>query len=245
MLRELAARLFQDTYRIDSAHRAEQLLQRMATQREPLSVLAGPELESFASMLLHVDRGAGALVVDELGSAHAQALLDAASPFHVLGRVDGVYLGFASHKLAAIEWEGYGALRIAYPDAIYMLQRRGFFRVLVSASDVGEVELQRRGARPLFGQCHDISVSGMRVQFAPPTDYVLSEGEYLPQVNFRLGQFALSTEAEIRFVSAARGSRARPQPRTLGLHFINIKPAFEQRLQSYVQRRDRELLGRS
>lgn len=244
MLRELAARLFQDTYRIDSAHRAEQLLQRMATQREPLSVLAGPELESFASMLLHVDRGAGALVVDELGSAHAQALLDAASPFHVLGRVDGVYLGFASHKLAAIEWEGYGALRIAYPDAIYMLQRRGFFRVLVSASDVGEVELQRRGARPLFGQCHDISVSGMRLQFAPPTDYVLTEGEYLPQVNFRLGQFVLSTEAEIRFVSAPRGSRARPQQRILGLHFLNIKPAFEQRLQSYVQRRDRELLRR-
>ncbi len=245
MLRELAARLFRDTYRVDSAHRAEQQLLRMAAQREPLSVLVGPELEAFASMLLHVDRSDGALLIDELGTARAQALLEAAAPFYAIGRVDGVYLGFASHKLAAVQWEGYGALRIAYPDAVHLLQRRGFFRVLVSASDIGEVELQRRGARPLFGQCHDISVSGMRIQFATPTDYMLSEGEYLPQVNFRLGQFALSTEAEIRFVSAPRGSRTRPQPRTLGLHFINIKPAFEQRLQSYVQRRDRELLRRS
>jgi hypothetical protein len=30
--------------------------------------------------------------------------------------------------------------------------------------------------------------------------------------------------------------------RQLGIQFLNMAPAFEQRLQQYVQRRDRELL---
>ncbi len=239
---DLGVRLFRDDYRVASANKVEHMLRRIAEQREPLRVVAPGSSEEFTSMLLHVDRAGGSLVIDELNPDRGNALLDGHGPMHVLGRCDGVWAGFASRKLDALLWDGYGALRIAYPDALYHLQRRSFFRVLVSASDVGEVELQRRGARALFGQCHDLSATGMRVQFRAPTDYALSEGELLPLVRFRLTGFELSAEAQVRFVSAPRSSRLRDAPRTLGLRFINMHSAFEQRIHAYVQRRDRELL---
>ena len=242
MTSELAARLFRDDYRVASANKVEHMLRRIAEQREPLRVIAPGSSEEFTSMLLHVDRAANSLVIDELNPDRGNALLESGAPLHALGRCDGVWAGFVSRKLEALQWEGYGALRIAYPDALHHLQRRSFFRVLVSASDVGEVELQRRGARPLFGQCHDLSATGMRVQFRAPTDYTLSEGELLPVVRFRLTGFELTAEAQVRFVSAARSSRLRDAPRTLGLRFLNMHAAFEQRILAYVQRRDRELL---
>jgi c-di-GMP-binding flagellar brake protein YcgR len=61
-------------------------------------------------------------------------------------------------------------------------------------------------------------------------------------VRFTLNGFELSAEAQVRFVNAPRSSRLRDAPRTLGLRFINMHSAFEQRIQAYVQRRDRELL---
>jgi c-di-GMP-binding flagellar brake protein YcgR len=241
-MHDLANKLFKDDYRLKAPNKVEHLLRRVAASREPLAVLPLSQGETFNSLLLHVDAAKGELVIDELNPPRGTALLAGAAPFLAMGRSDGVYVGFRSHLLRKDVWEGYGALRIAYPENLFHLQRRSFFRVLVSASDIGQVEVQRRGARAMQGQCQDVSANGMRLRLQAPTDYALTEGEFLPVVRFSLGGMDLASEAQVRFVSATRSGLTRQPMRTVGLRFTNMPPLFEQRLMAYVQRRDRELL---
>ncbi len=241
-MRELAARLFRDEFCIRAQTKVEHLLTRLASGRELLSVIPLDEQTPYASMLLAVDREHGHLIIDELNPDRGNVRLAQGMPVSCLGRADGVYVGFRSHLLERIIWEGYGALRIAYPDTIQHLQRRALLRVVASATDIGQVELVRRGARAVFGQCLDLSGSGMRVRIASPTDFAMTEGEMLPQIRFSLGGADMLCEAQVRFIRQGRGERERLAQRTLGLRFVDLPPALEQRILSYVQRRDRELL---
>jgi c-di-GMP-binding flagellar brake protein YcgR len=82
----------------------------------------------------------------------------------------------------------------------------------------------------------------MRLLLTSPTDFVLSEGEYLPQVRFELEGVELASEARVRFVGPVRNTRIRQPMRPVGIEFLNMSPNFEQRVMAYVQRRDRETL---
>lgn len=241
-MREVSSKLFRDEFQMDSAQKAEHVLQRLIDKREPIVVLPHDRTEEFGSMVLAINRAKGWLVIDELTPALGNSRLADRGPFLVIARCDGVFVGFQSRLREAIDWEGYGALRIAYPETTYYLQRRNYFRVTVAPGDVSSVELQRRGARTIYAQCHDISVRGMRLLVAAPTDYALHEGEFIPMVRFNLDGHELATEAEVRFVGHARNTKTRDQTRQVGLEFLNVSPGFEQRVQLYVQRRDRELL---
>lgn len=241
-MREVASKLFKNEFRLTTRQKVEHVLGKIARSREALSVIPSEHAEEFTSLLLHLDRESQTLVIDELNPAHSNKRLLGDRPFFCLGRSEGVYVGFQSHLIEAIDWEGYGALRIAYPDVTYYLQRRSYYRVLVNAGDVGTVELQRRGARAIQGQCHDISGSGMRIMLTSPTDFALTEGEYIPLVRFSLNGVELASEAQVRFIGPIRSAKVRQPVRPVGIHFLNMTPAFEQRVVSYVQRRDRELL---
>lgn len=238
-MQEVASSLFQDEFKLGGGHRTAQVLEKVVRGREPLAIIPSDQSEPFTSLLLHVDNEHHELILDDLNPARGNARIADGRPFFCMGRADGVYVGFQTHHIAPIQWEGYGALRVAYPTSVYYLQRRGNFRVPAGAEDVGQVELHRRGARLIVADCHDISASGMRVQVDSPTDYALTEGEYLPQVRFHLDGVELSSEAQIRFVRTHRG-RDRAAQRVLGIRFINASPAFEHRVTSFVQRRDRE-----
>ena len=88
-----------------------------------------------------------------------------------------------------------------------------------------------------------LPVRGMRLLLNAPTDYALHEGEFVPLVRFNLDGHELAAEGEIRFVGHVRGGpRTRQESRQVGVEFLNVSPGFEQRVQQYVQRRDRELL---
>ncbi len=241
-MQDLAARLFRDEFSIRSQAKAEHLLNRLVAGHELLSATPLDEQTPYASMLLAVDRPRGHLIVDELNPDRGNIRLAQGMPMSCLGRADGVYVGFRSHLLERVAWEGYGALRIAYPDKVQYLQRRALLRVVASATDVGQVELVRRGARTVFGQCLDLSGSGMRIRIASPTDFAMTEGEVLQQMRFSLAGSEMQCEAQVRFIRQARGARERLPQRTLGLRFMDLPPALEQRILSYVQRRDRELL---
>lgn len=241
-MREVASTLFQNEFRLTTDQRAEHVLVKIAQTREVLAVIPSEHAEEFTSLLLHIDREHKTLVIDDLNPAYGNKRLAGGKPFFCLGRADGVYVGFQSHLLEAVDWEGYGALRIAYPETTYYLQRRSYYRVLVNAGDVSAVELQRRGARALQGTCHDISGNGMRILLSSPTDFPLTQGEYIPLVRFSLDGVELASEAQIRFIGPIRSTKVRQPVRPVGIHFLNMTPAFEQRVVSYVQRRDRELL---
>ena len=244
-MHDVSAKLFRQEFQLDSEQKAAHVLNKISEGRESLAVLPHDRAEQFGSMLLAVDRSRHSLVIDELNPGVGNKRIGVGSPFFVIGRHEGVFVGFQSKVLEHIDWEGYGALRIAYPEAIYYLQRRNHFRVAVAPGDVGSVELQRRGAKTIHGQCHDLSVNGMRLLLPSPLDYALHEGEYVPLVRFSLLDAELAVEGEVRFVGGLRNPGGRQPLRQVGLQFLNMAPGFEQRLQQYVQRRDRELLRES
>lgn len=241
-MREVANKLFKDEFRLTTHQKAEHVLGKIARTRDALAVIPSEHAEEFTSLLLHIDRKNEELIIDELNPAHSSRRVAEGQPFFCLGRSDGVYVGFQSHLIQAVDWEGYGALRIAYPETTYYLQRRSYYRVLVNAGDAGQVELQRRGARPVQGQCHDLSGSGMRILLTSPTDFALTQGEYIPLVRFDLDGVELASEAQVRFVGAIRSNKVRQPVRPVGIQFLNMTPAFEQRIMNYVQHRDRQLL---
>jgi c-di-GMP-binding flagellar brake protein YcgR len=241
-MREVSAKLFREEYQLDSKQKADHVLNKIIERHEPLAVLPHDRAEEFSSTLLATNRPKHWLIIDELTPDIGNKRLENQAPFFTIGRYEGVFVGFQSRLLERIVFEGYGALRIAYPDAIYYLQRRNFFRVSVAPGDVSTVDIQRRGAKPLYGQCHDLSVNGMRLLVPSAIDYALTVGEYIPLVRFNLEDVALAVEAEVRYVGNLRDTRTRQPVRQIGIQFLNMAPGFEQRLQAYVQRRDRELL---
>lgn len=241
-MREVTATLFKDENRLTTQQKSEVVLRRLQQSREPIAVIPTGRAEEFTSMILALDRGKGEILIDELNPEHGNAFVLHGDPFFCLGKSEGVYVGFETRVIDRVMWEGYGALRVHYPKNTYYLQRRSFFRVLVNPGDINRVEIERRGARNLTGTCHDISGRGMRLLLTSPTDFVLSEGEYLPQVRFELEGVELASEARVRFVGPVRNTRIRQPMRPVGIEFLNMSPNFEQRVMAYVQRRDRETL---
>jgi c-di-GMP-binding flagellar brake protein YcgR len=241
-MKEVTAKLFREEYQVSSEQKADHVLQKISERHEPLAVLPHDRAEEFSSALLLVNRPKHWLIIDELTPDGGNRRLENGAPFFTIGRFEGVFVGFQSMLIERIDYEGYGALRVAFPDLIYYLQRRNSFRVTVAPGDLSTVDLQRRGAKPLYGQGHDLSVNGMRLLVPSALDYALTTGEYIPLVRFSLEDAELAVEAEVRFVGSLRDTKTRQPMRQLGIQFLNMAPAFEQRLQHYVQRRDRELL---
>ncbi|WP_449371255.1 flagellar brake protein [Thiomonas sp.] len=241
-MKEVTSKLFREEYQVSSAQKTDHVLNKIAERHELLAVLPHDRAEEYSSTLLVVNRTKHWLIIDEVNPDIGNRRLENGAPFFIIGRFEGVFVGFQSRLVERIDHEGYGALRIAYPEVIYYLQRRNFFRVTVAPGDLSAVEVQRRGAKPLHGQCHDISVNGMRLLVPSTLDYALTVGEYIPLVRFSLEDVELAVEAEVRFVGPLRDTKTRQPMRQLGIQFLNMAPGFEQRLQQYVQRRDRELL---
>lgn len=241
-MKDVTAKLFREEYQVDSEQKADHVLQKIIDRHELLAVLPHDRPEEFSSTLLVINRPKNWLIIDELTPDSGNRRLENDAPFFTIGRYEGVFVGFQSKLIERIDYEGYGALRIAYPELIYYLQRRNFFRVSVAPGDLSTVNIQRRGAKPLYGQCHDLSVSGMRLLVPSALDYALTTGEYIPVVRFSLEDVELAVEAEVRYVGSLRDTKTRQPVRQLGIQFLNMAPGFEQRLQQYVQRRDRELL---
>ena len=238
-MRDIVHTLFQDGFRVAaSAHRT---LERLQHAREFLGVIVpGDELEHM-SMLLHVDPDAGFLVIDELNPPR-RAAPRPEEELLCLGRAGGLFVGLRCRLERAQEWEGYGALRLHWPHALYQLQRRAHYRVPARPGDVSELELSRRGARSLQAECLDLSASGMRVRCVAPGDFDLAAHEWIERLQFRLEGELIECAAQLRFVRAPRSASGDTATRLIGLALQQLSMAQQRLLQRYVQRRDRELL---
>lgn len=231
--------LFQDDFRV--AARAHHTLERLQRGREFLHVVAPGDDREHMSMLLHVDPQGGFLVIDELNPPRRPEPT-AGDELLCLGRAGGVFVGLRCNVAGTESWEGYGALRLHWPHALYQLQRRAHFRVPVRPGEVTALELHRRGARSLPAQCLDLSSSGMRVRAPVATDFELAAHEWIERLYFELDGKPIECAAQLRFNRPLRAAAGEAPARMLGLELMKLSLPQQQLLQGYVQRRDRELL---
>ena len=238
---EITPRHFKEEFRLSSDAHADLVLQRMRRDRETLIVIPGGHGEEYRSLVLEVNRKEGWVIIDELQPDLGNRRLAEGLPFFAIGRAEKIYAGFQGELLERLPWQGYGALRIAFPRAVFYLQRREFFRVPVSLGDVSSVELVRRGAAALRASCLDISASGMRVTLPLDENTSPHVGERLEAVRFTLQEAYMEPEAEVRYVEAP-GRFPQRRLRQVGLRFLGLAPRLRERVLQYVQRRDRDLL---
>ena len=238
---EITPKLFREEFRLSSDAHADLVLQRMRRDRETLIVVPGGHSEEYRSLVLSVNRREGWLIIDELQPDLGNQRLEEGLPFFAIGRAEKIYAGFQGELLERLPWQGYGALRIAFPRAVFYLQRREFFRVPVSLGDVSSVELVRQDAAALRASCLDISASGMRVNLPLDESTALHLGERLQAARFTLQEVYMEPEAEVRYVEAP-GRLPQRRLRQVGLRFLGLESRLRERILQYVQRRDRELL---
>jgi len=202
---------------------------------EQFAVLFGDNL--FVTQLLEVDDDQ---LIFDFGGAEAlnQALLRVEG-CRLSGRPDGVQVHFDVGRVSAVVHDGRPAFAVPLPQTIIRLQRRESFRIAtpllnplrfcIRLTDDKEIEL------PSF----DISLTGIGLLAANEPE--LTSGQLLTQC-----RFALPDEAQDIQLAARVQHITTFEPRTggqqwrIGVHFLNVSPAIEKRLQRYIARLERE-----
>ncbi len=224
--------LFQDRYRVAAQAKVRGILERVQQQHLFCSLHFAQAEHSFSSVLLPGAEPKELLFDLPIDFPAALAL---PADVTVLVRLDGVMTGFRSQCLQRRD----DMLQVAFPQALYQLQRRQLYRVPPAISDPDEVRIQRRGASALVGRMQDISIGGQRILLRQvPAGPLPRVGDVLPAISFALRDSPLITvSASVCFVSA-------PQADTLalGVCFLDLPRPAADLIAQYVQARDREIL---
>jgi c-di-GMP-binding flagellar brake protein YcgR len=126
---------------------------------------------------------------------------------------------------------------------VFQWQRRSTLRAVVDSSTKTSVLLKRYGARAVEGECVDIGAGGMRIAITAPQDYPVTQGELLARVQFKFQGQSCSVEAKVCHLGPGIYTQGAVQQ--LGLAFIHLPAALEDKIIQYTLRYDRECLRRA
>lgn len=135
------------------------LFERMARQRELLTVLIPGNPERHTSCILGVD--AGHVLMDELLPATGHALLLAERRLRVSGRLEGIEIRFTATLDRVEDEDGAITYRVALPAHLEYRQRRLDYRAHIPMMRRLRVVLDRgEDADVIEGLVHDLSKGG-------------------------------------------------------------------------------------
>lgn len=204
---------------------------------EQFTVLFGDNL--FVTTLLDVDTDDHQLIFDFGGAETLNKALLRADRCRLAARPGGIHVHFDVGRVSEIKYQGRPAFVVPLPKTIVRLQRRESFRIatpllnplrfFVSRSDGKEMEL------PAF----DISVTGIGLLASAEPE--LLSGQLLERCRFRLPDESqdLQVAARVQHITSFE-SRAGDRQWRIGVHFLNLSTALENRLQRYIARLERE-----
>lgn len=210
----------------------EALLHRLRSQRCLLSVRPDGSAQWFSSLLLTVDRAGGRLDLDALNPAPKQ-LPAPNTPLTIRAHLDGGDVRLRTTLTGHLAVDDAPALQIAFPEALFMVERRGAYRLplpphlsLPSLEVVHEETTYQ--ARPV-----DISTLGtgavLKARLDAPVGTPL-------RCRFDIGGTPFEADAELRSVQQVRdGFR-------VGLQFHDVPPAQQQQLQRAIHVLERQLI---
>ncbi len=243
-MKSITDEIFSHENRLTTRKRAATVLRDICEQHERVTLLPDGTTRDLSSILLAVDEAEDWMVLDMPAPPVDPQELLAMQPLMGVVRYGGIYVGFQTESLQTIAWRGAPALKSRFPQHVYFLQRRQYFRVPVGVGDVGPVSLLRLGEPLVQGACHDLSAGGMRLLAQPRAgEFPLREGELLASVEFSLQGTELRVPGRVQHldeaVRRADGSVVLP----IGVEFMQKSPAFESFVARYVQERDRAMLS--
>ncbi|OQX48849.1 MAG: hypothetical protein B0D87_03525, partial [Candidatus Sedimenticola endophacoides] len=192
--------------------------------------------------ILEVSESEGYLLLDELTPRRGHQQLLEQGRLHLLGRLNGVELSFATELIETDEKEGIAIYKTTLPEKLFYLQRRMDHRVATSGQRIPFRARRGRELEVLIeGYLLDLSQSGIGVILNE--DQFLRKGETLANCSIRLpgeeeqpANFAM----EIRFYSQGQQSRRG----RLGGRFKGLDRETLRRIRQFLNKLERTQIRR-
>ncbi|WP_172437615.1 flagellar brake protein [Acidithiobacillus marinus] len=241
--KNLVDKLFAHANRLTLNTAVERMLQSLVDAQQNMQVLVGQRNTVLGhTSLLAEDDQKNSLIMDALMPEAVNTHLHPGEDL-LLWTVDALPAGFQTTVLEQLTWQRFAAIRIQRPEVVYQWQRRANLRAVLDVSDKMTVVLRRFGARALEGECVNIGAGGMRMRITIPHDYPLAAGELLAQIQFRFQNHPYSLAAKVCYLSGGR--RLQGGMQELGLRFMDVSSALEDKIMQFALRYDRECLRRA
>jgi len=196
--------------------------------------------ETFNTMVLKVDLEGQYFILDEFALAIAHKHATSKDSFSGRASFHGVVVTFKNAKVSAAgTWKGTAIYKVAFPEQMTYLQRRGAFRVQVSRSHNVRVTIKSDAhENNLIGTLTDISGTGCQVAIPGVISPALTEGEMCDTC-----YIDLPDEPTIECAIEARHTKYVEASNTsfVGVHLHDLQGMDQRHLDRFINNLQREL----
>lgn len=219
-------------------------LRNLASRRDNLTVqYAGGHL---VTQLLDVDTRARVFTFDWGASPEQNQSLLAASRCLFEAQQEGVRIEFSIASPREIRFEGLPAFEADFPEVLFYLQRREYFRVDAPIADSYTCSGTLPNREAFSFEVQDLSLGGVGLRTRDERAAALPVGTFLRDCELSLGALGRLT-LDLELVSLRPALQPNGTPRyQLGFRFLALPPGAEsalQRLITRIEMKSRSLVG--
>ncbi|MDR5774803.1 flagellar brake protein [Caballeronia sp. LP006] len=208
---------------------------RSLLQRRDMLTVASAHGQ-IVTQLLEVDPREGRIVFDWGGVESDNRALLAAPQLYFKGAPEGVRVEFTTGPAQAVSFEGRQAFEVSFPEAVYHVQRREYFRVPAPILDPFFAKGTYPDGDPFHCEVHDISLGGVALRMDTPRLAETEIGTLFTDVLLNLGAGG-SLSVDLALVSPRSITTPRGDVRyVVGFRFTRLSGSAESVLQRLITR---------
>lgn len=167
--------------------------------------------DSFSTCVIDVDTKTSLFTIDELHPVEGHRLLISTGTFIAHALIKGVSVSFHTSLIRTDKQGQFFRYVCDIPDSISYIQRRREYRVKVHPTLSFPVSAQHKSSTQLLqGQIHDISMSGVAIEFKEHYGTRLKPGDELTNCKLSLPKDeSIGVTLEVRHVQSSRAGKIR------------------------------------
>ncbi|ANY88730.1 MULTISPECIES: flagellar brake protein [Pseudomonas] len=215
-------------------------LRQLLDSHDPLIITFPERSQRFQSYVVHVDRDANTVALDEMIPRDGEKFIENGEPFRIEGFHDGVRIAWECNTATTItEIDGHRCYRAPLPTEMTYHQRRNAFRAALKLSQLVDIVLdgeRLKGKGALRGKLLDISATGCKLRFEGNVEERLQLGEVyerfaasnplgMPQAMVELRHLHFEERLNTTFA---------------GVRFHNLNGQMQRKIESFVYQLQRE-----
>ncbi|AIZ33502.1 flagellar brake protein [Pseudomonas sp. K1(2024)] len=215
-------------------------LRQLMDSHDPLIISFPERSQRFQSYVVHVDRDADVLALDELIPRDGERFIENGEPFRVEGFHDGVRIAWeCDTSLTLGEVDGHRCYRGALPQEMTYHQRRNAFRAALKLSQLVDITLDGthlKGNGAMRGKLLDVSATGCKLRFDGNVEERLQLGQVYERFKAANPLGLSDVMVELRHLHFEE----RINTTFAGLRFHNLSGQGQRKVESFVYQLQRE-----
>lgn len=209
------------------------VLRLLMGRKDFLTVESNQRPDRIVTRILAVDQAAGTFIYDASpDETHNRCLLEAQENFFS-GTQDGIRIQFVGNQPRGIEFEGMFAFCAPFPQSLYRVQRREFFRANAPLVESYCCSLVLPGEHSITLDIVDLSLDGVGLRSTDPALDALEIGCALNKAVLNFGKRGkIETGLTVTYMRNLRDA-GHPAYR-IGCRFLHFPKPKEQELQRLI-----------